>query len=70
MFSELSMQWTPVNSDVMTSVANPPTTSSVINHGSSSPQLEDGPPTSLQNSAEFMNGPIDKSFQVGGKFKF
>lgn len=68
---ELSMQWNPVSSDVMTSVSNPPIiTSSVISHGSPTPQMEDGPPPSLQNNTDFMNGPVDKSFEVSPIYSF
>lgn len=58
------MQWNPVNSDVITSASNPPITSSVITHGSPTPPMEDGPPSTLHNNTDFMNGPVDKSFQV------
>ncbi|XP_076074995.1 ankyrin repeat and KH domain-containing protein 1-like isoform X3 [Mytilus galloprovincialis] len=69
--SELSMQWNPVSSDVMTSVSNPPIiTSSVISHGSPTPQMEDGPPPSLQNNTDFMNGPVDKSFESNVDMNF
>ena len=70
----VSMQgvpWNPASSTSLTSSNSVPITSSVISHSSNPLEAEEGPPNSIQNHGDFIDGELsephlDKDIQVMG----